>query len=165
MVIVQVCLTWNVAMINKVFCVPTWKKPRTDCRISQLNPYFTKRTWTWTRVFQGDIHRENQSAEAAAINTVCKPWRPAGGFFVSEFAPISLTKPFQKECCCLDSSILFGKVLWGWLAQFRKGKHNKLVKQVSKLLRNKLFEICLQICLNLWSQNKLGWNGGFNKTS
>ena len=56
-------------------------------------------------------HRENQSAEAAAINTVCKPRRPAGGFFVSEFAPISLTKPFQKERCCLDSSILFGKVL------------------------------------------------------
>ena len=39
-------------------------------------------------------HRENQSAEAAAINTVCKPRRPAGGFFVSEFVPISLTKPF-----------------------------------------------------------------------
>ena len=29
------------------------------------------------------IHRENQSAEAAAINTVCKPRRRAGGFFVS----------------------------------------------------------------------------------
>ena len=56
-------------------------------------------------------HRENQSAEAAAINTVCKPRRPAGGFFVSEFAPISLIKPFRKERCCLDSSILFGKVL------------------------------------------------------
>ena len=42
-------------------------------------------------------HRENQSAEAAAINIFCKPRRLAGGFFVSEFAPISLTKPFQKE--------------------------------------------------------------------
>ena len=41
-------------------------------------------------------HRENQSAEAATINTVCKPRRLAGGFFVSEFAPISLTKPFRK---------------------------------------------------------------------
>ena len=56
-------------------------------------------------------HRENQSAEAAAINNVCKPRRPAGGFFVSEFVPISLTKPFRKERCRLDSSILFGKVL------------------------------------------------------
>ena len=55
-------------------------------------------------------HRENQSAEAAAINTVCKPRRPAGGFFISEFAPISLTKPFRKERCCLDSSILFGNI-------------------------------------------------------
>ena len=44
-----------------------------------------------------DIHRENESAEPAAINTVCKPRRLAGGFFISEFAPISLTKPFQKE--------------------------------------------------------------------
>ena len=61
--------------------------------------------------FVGWNHRENQSAEAATINTVCKPRRPAGSFFVSEFAPISLTKPFQKERCCLDSSILFGKVL------------------------------------------------------
>ena len=34
-------------------------------------------------------------------------------------APIILTKPFWKEHCCLDSSILFGKVLWGWLSQFR----------------------------------------------
>ena len=73
----------------------------------------------------GHHHRENQSAEAAAINTVCKPRRPAGSFFVSEFAPISLSKPFQKEHCCLDSSILFGKVLWGWLAQFR----NKVITQ------------------------------------
>ena len=61
--------------------------------------------------YVGFTHRENQSAEAAAINTVCKSRRLAGGFFVSEFAPISLTKPFRKECCCLDSSILFGKVL------------------------------------------------------
>ena len=52
-------------------------------------------------------HRENQSAEAAAIITVCKPRRLAGGLFVSEFAPISLTKPFKKECFFLDSSILF----------------------------------------------------------
>ena len=59
----------------------------------------------------GSAHRENQSAEAAAINIVCKPRRLARGFFVSEFAPISLTKPFRKERCCLDSSILFGKVL------------------------------------------------------
>ena len=32
-----------------------------------------------------------------------------GGFAVLEFAPISLTKPFRKERCCLDSSILFWK--------------------------------------------------------
>ena len=72
-------------------------------------------------------HRENQSAEAAAAanNTVCKPRRPAGSFFVSEFAPISFTKPFWKERCCLDSSILFGKVLRGWLAQFQ----NKVIPQ------------------------------------
>ena len=39
--------------------------------------------------------------------------------------PIILTKPFRKERCCLDSSILFGKVLWGWLSQFR----NKVIPQ------------------------------------
>ena len=30
-----------------------------------------------------------------------------------------------KECWCLGSSILFGKVLWGWLAQFQ----NKVIPQ------------------------------------
>ena len=76
-------------------------------------------------ILEGSVHRENQSAEAAAINTVCKLRRRAGGFIVSEFAPISLTEPFRKEHCCLDSSILFGKVLWVWLAQFR----NKVIPQ------------------------------------
>ena len=42
----------------------------------------------------GLYHRENQSAEAAAIYTICKLRRLAGGFLVLEFAPISLTKPF-----------------------------------------------------------------------
>ena len=75
------------------------------------NKHCPKMIWDCECAVLRLAHRENQSAEAAAINTVCKPRRPAGGFFVLEFAPISLTKPFRKERCCLDSSILFGKVL------------------------------------------------------
>ena len=52
-------------------------------------------------------------------------------------APVSLTKPFQKGWR-QDSNVLFGKVLWGWLAQFL----NKVIPQ-------------LPPWLNLWRKPEL----------
>ena len=42
-------------------------------------------------------HRENQSAEAADINTICKPRRPAGGFFCFGICANQHHKTFRKR--------------------------------------------------------------------
>ena len=46
---------------------------------------------------EASAHRENQSAEAAAINTVCKPRRPARGFFVFGICATAPHKTFPKR--------------------------------------------------------------------
>ena len=78
-------------------------------------------------------HRENQVLHDQVL---CRGSKSSSGFLrrLSQgggricavellcfgIAPVSLTKPFQKGWSCQDSNVLFGKVLWGWLAQIPK---------------------------------------------
>ena len=60
--------------------------------------------------FVGVAHRENQSAEAATINTVCKPRRPAGGFFVIPQPPpwLNLRRKPELDLLPLELDFLYG---------------------------------------------------------
>ena len=64
-----------------------WSKPNptvsgTQCAKPGKNPYHPECLIYYYILICHLYHRENQSAEAATINTVCKPRRPVGGFFV-----------------------------------------------------------------------------------
>ena len=61
------------------------------------NKHCPKMIWDCECAVLRLAHRENQSAEAAAINTVCKPRRQAGGFFFFGICANQPHKTFPKR--------------------------------------------------------------------